>query len=76
MFDKNTRVDEKLEYIYYDIMKYYSLFEFDGMNGLLKLKFLPNNINSPFELPYWQKIKIDFIKEIINNILIEKEKRK
>ncbi len=72
----NTRPSEdekELMNIYNDIYQYWNLFGSDGFSGNISLKYMPLN-KGYFETPYWLINKINYILNIINKCVQEKEK--
>lgn len=73
----NTRPDEKekkLIEIYKDIINYWNLFGSDGFSGRVSLKYMPYD-KGLFELPYWLLYKINYILDLINKCIIEKQEK-
>lgn len=74
----NTRPDEQdleLMSIYRDIENYWNLFDSNGFSSKVSLKYLPLN-RGYFETPYWLIYKINYILDLINKCVSERDKLK
>ena len=67
--------DRSLQEVILDINNYLRYFRFDAMSGRYTLTFLPFS-KSYDEHPYWLMEKLEFIGEIINKAIYEKNNRK